>query len=171
MGQQLLFCVEAKKESKSDWVYIKETIDFFYQKSNELLLKPIYFDGKGNFDRNKIRKQIRERIRGYNRNGTTVVVYCIDTDNIFADPDRVREYETIRKYCDQNNYEFIWFCRDVEEVYWGERVSDSEKVKMSQQFRKNNRIRNIAEETFVATKENRKKSNIVRVLDKYLQRK
>lgn len=171
MGLQLLFCVEAKKESKSDWVYIKETIDHFYKKSNEILLKPIYFDGKGNYDRNKIKKQILERVRGFSKYGTSIVVYCIDTDNIFADPDRVREFETIKNYCNHNNYEFIWFCRDVEEVYWGKRVSDSEKVKMSQQFRKNNRINSLSEETFVATKEQKKKSNIVGVLDKYLQRK
>ena len=31
MGLQLIFVVEANKKSKTDWIYIKETIDRFYK--------------------------------------------------------------------------------------------------------------------------------------------
>lgn len=31
MGLQLIFVVETNKKCKSDWIYIKDTIDRFYQ--------------------------------------------------------------------------------------------------------------------------------------------
>ena len=30
MGLRLIFAVEADKKSKSDWIYMKDTIDYFY---------------------------------------------------------------------------------------------------------------------------------------------
>lgn len=171
MGLQLLFCVEAKKGSKSDWVYIKETWSHYYQIPNDISLKPIFFDGKGNFNRGKINKQIGTMKRQYKKNGETIVLYCIDTDNILADPDRVKEFNTIKQHCIEKNYEFVWFCRDVEEVYWGERVPDSEKVRMSGVFRKHSKIKEVPERNLTETLKNKKNSNILIVLDKYLQRK
>lgn len=32
MSLQLIFVVETNRKCKSDWIYIKETIDCFYQK-------------------------------------------------------------------------------------------------------------------------------------------
>ena len=31
MGLQLVFVVESNKKSKTDWIYIKDTIDRFYK--------------------------------------------------------------------------------------------------------------------------------------------
>lgn len=171
MGIQLLFCVETDDDSKTDWVYIKETLDHYYRLNNEVSLKPVYMSGKGNYKKGSTIREIRKRTNGFRGNGKTVVIYCIDTDDIFADPDRVKEFEEIQNYCGDRKYEFSWFCRDVEEVYWGQQVPASEKVQRSKQFRKVGRIENIPEETLRADKPNRRKSNILGVVDKYLERK
>ena len=50
MGVQLIFVVEANKSCKSDWIYIKSTIDYFYEYNRTgLKLSPVYMDGKGNY--------------------------------------------------------------------------------------------------------------------------
>ena len=47
MSLQLIFVVEANSRCKSDWIYIKETIEQFYQYSQtEVKLSPVYMDGK-----------------------------------------------------------------------------------------------------------------------------
>lgn len=47
MGLQIIFCVEAKRSSKSDYVYIKATVEHLYtiDRANTRL-SPIYMDGK-----------------------------------------------------------------------------------------------------------------------------
>ena len=45
MGVQLIFVVEANKSCKSDWIYIKSTIDYFYEYNRTgLKLSPVYMD-------------------------------------------------------------------------------------------------------------------------------
>ena len=50
MGLQLIFVVETNKKCKSDWIYIKDTIDRFFQYNQaQVKLTPVYMDGKGNY--------------------------------------------------------------------------------------------------------------------------
>lgn len=50
MGLQLIFVVEAEPKCKSDWIYIKDTIERFYQyERTQVKFSPVYMDGKGNF--------------------------------------------------------------------------------------------------------------------------
>ncbi len=50
MGLQLIFVVETDKKCKSDWIYIKDTIDRFYQYDQaHVKLSPIYMGGKGKY--------------------------------------------------------------------------------------------------------------------------
>ena len=39
MGVQLIFVVETNKTCKSDWIYIKDTIDYFFEKSETVLCR------------------------------------------------------------------------------------------------------------------------------------
>ena len=55
MGLQLIFVVETNKKCKSDWIYIKDTIDRFYQYDQaQVKFSPVYMDGKGKYNRNRI---------------------------------------------------------------------------------------------------------------------
>ena len=43
MGLQLIFVVETNKKCKSDWIYIKDTIDRFYQYDQaQVKFSPVY---------------------------------------------------------------------------------------------------------------------------------
>ncbi len=50
MGLQLIFIVETDKSCKSDWIYIKDTIEHFYRYENtQVKFTPVYMGGKGNY--------------------------------------------------------------------------------------------------------------------------
>ena len=49
MGVQFIFVVETNKGCKSDWIYIKETINHFYNYDNNVKLSEVYMDGKGRY--------------------------------------------------------------------------------------------------------------------------
>ena len=171
MGVQLLFCVETNKSANTDWVYINKTIKQYYIQSPEISLKPIPMGGKTNYRSKTVVAIINSYIRGYSRNGETTVFYCIDTDNCESDPDRKKEFDSIRNYCKKQGYEFIWFCRDIEEVYWGERVESCEKVKMAAKFNRYDQLQKLAEKDLSSNLIRKGKSNILAVLDNYLERK
>ena len=68
MGLQLIFVVETNAKCKSDWIYIKDTIDRFYQYDRtEVKLTPVYMDGKGKYIKSE--KQVKSLISQYNANG------------------------------------------------------------------------------------------------------
>lgn len=48
MGLQLIFVVEANEKSKSDWIYMKDTIERFYQLDQaQIKLSPVYMGKEG----------------------------------------------------------------------------------------------------------------------------
>ena len=66
MGVQLIFVVEANKSCKSDWIYIKSTIDYFYEYNRTgLKLSPVYMDGKGNYKQKE--KEVKSLISQYSK--------------------------------------------------------------------------------------------------------
>ena len=47
MSLQLIFVVETNKTCKSDWIYIKDTIDYFFEYDRTAIkLTPVYMDGR-----------------------------------------------------------------------------------------------------------------------------
>lgn len=66
MGVQLIFVVEANKSCKSDWIYIKSTIDYFYEYNRTgLKLSPVYMDGKGKYKQKE--KEVKSLISQYSK--------------------------------------------------------------------------------------------------------
>ncbi len=56
---QIIFVVESNSTCKSDWIYIKDTIEQFYQYDRaHVKLSVIYMDGKGKYS-NKEKDNIR----------------------------------------------------------------------------------------------------------------
>ncbi len=50
MGLQLVFVVETNKKCNSDWIYIKDTIEHFYEYDRtQVKFSPAYMDGKGKY--------------------------------------------------------------------------------------------------------------------------
>lgn len=170
MSIQLLFCVEADKRSKTDWVYIKSVIDKYYEINNSISIKPIYMGGKTNYRRSKIITEIKTAVKQFKRTGSTTVIYCIDTDDWDINPDRSREYEEIKEYCCEKGYDLVWFCKDVEDVFWENRIHSSDKTEAAQRFRSQNQIDCVTEKALLNSKLKIGCSNILLVLDNYLRR-
>jgi len=151
-------------------MYINRMIRQYYHETSEISRKPIYMDGKMKYKDNAVIRKIEDQTRKYAKTGDTSVFYCIDTDDWDRNPDHQRELIEIEKYCKENGHELIWFCRDIEQVFWGEQVSDSEKRARAEQYLRQNRINEMDFNELQVEDKRVKCSNILLILDKYMER-
>ena len=173
MGLQLIFCLETNSVSKTDYIYIKQTIEHFYPNYDRsfVRLSPLYMNGKGNYSVPKTQKKINNLISQFkavesaNKN---IVIFCFDCDDYDTNSDDKKFLEDAANYCKNNGYIFVWFCKEIESVYLGKRVSDSDKTKEANSFVKNQRIKTIDENQLRMVKYKDKCSNLCSILDKYL---
>ncbi len=169
MNKQIIFCLETNKQAGTDWVYISETIKRFYKDSNKIHLEKEFLNGKTNYNSKGILNDISKKAREY-RVGETRVVYCVDIDDFDTNQDHVREFEAIQMFCQQNGFDLIWFCHDVEDVFWGKRIHKSEKAKSASAFRKKKCINFLDIKKLKSTNSHEvHTSNILLVLNKHLE--
>lgn len=116
MAIQMIFCLETNKRAGTDYIYIKEILNFLYQKSNQIKISPIYMGTKTKYQSKDVLRQIAQKKKEY-IHGETKVIYCIDTDEFEKLPEQTNAFRDIRQFCEENKYELIWFCHDVEEVF------------------------------------------------------
>ena len=158
---QLIFIVEANKDSQSDYLYISETVKKYYNVLGHKLT-PVYYNKK-----NK-RVEINKNIAKYD--GPTHVFMCYDIDN--QNKPSYSLNPLIEKYAEENEYELIWFYEDIEQVYLGESVSNNVKTLKAKQFVAHKKIEEVQVVNLNQTTTSRKKSsNILLILDKYLEKK
>lgn len=169
MSKQLLLCVESNNKSRTDYVYIKSTIDYFYINDRKTIIRPIFLDTKTKYKDNGKIKEIKKKINDFK--GETKVLYFIDYDNSDTSFVTQKLFLEIKDYCNRERYEFVFFCKDVENVYWGEQVKDSEKVKKASNFISNNKIGSLNESNLRTSNYRRHCSNILTILDNFLVRK
>ena len=98
-------------------------------------------DGKNNYKSKGILKSLQKKTSNFK--GETSVIYCIDVDDFETNPTHIKDFEDIVTFCQQNEYDLIWFCHDVEDVYLGRRIPKNEKVQAAERFRKNKGIESI----------------------------
>ena len=72
-----------------------------------------------------------------------------------------------REYCQTMGYDLVWFCKDVEHVYLGRQIPDSQKQKEAANFKRKKGIATVDMRNLVAQKFRIHGSNIARVLDRY----
>ena len=99
-----------------------------------------------------------------------MVIYCIDLDGYESNPDQVMVNQKIHEYIVKKGFELVWFCHDIEEVYYGNSVNKADKTKMATEYKKKALITNVNEKKLRAKKEAKGTSNILDVLGKYLER-
>lgn len=173
MGLQLIFVVETKKQCNSDWIYIKETIEHFYSyERTQLKLSVVYMDGKGNYSSNKREREIKSLISQYStasKANESKVVYCFDCDDYINNQDDAKFLKKAKQYCDSCGAEFIWFCKDVEQVYLGKSINDNQKKKESANFKAKKQINNVDSKKLLEDTYKIGTSNIMKVLDSFPQ--
>ncbi len=171
MSKQVLFCVETTKSANVDYRYITAVINRFYDLSDKKSsYKPIYLESKTKYKEKSKLKDIEYRKRNYK--GETIVVYCIDYDDSDINADTKSLFDTIQAYCNKNNYEFVFFKRDVEDVFLGKCVGNHEKVKEANAFMRKNMIDKLDENALRESKPIKvHSSNLLTVLDRHFKRK
>lgn len=174
MRLQLIICVETNEESKSDWMYINETIKFFYKIDNSRIkLSPVYMRGKGNYASSRVKKEIESKIKqfmaGSKEESKTIVLYAFDTDDFKSKPEDIVFLEEVRKYTSSKGYKLVWFCKDIEQVYLGRQIENHEKTKEAIRFVSNKKIKSLVTSKFRASKMNEGKSNIIAILDEVFE--
>lgn len=172
MGIQLVFVVETDEKSRSDYIYIKSILDYRYkiQLENRIKISPVFMRGKENYNQRRVANKIDSLCKQYRRNGETKVIFCFDTDQFDINP--IDQKMLIEKeiYCRKNNYEYVWFCHDIEEVFLGYSVADNEKTKYASKYATHNDVNKVVINNLKSDIKVRKKSNLVLVLDRILDR-
>lgn len=164
MNKLILFCVETTKKANTDYLYISETIKRFYGENNKIVRRPVYMQSRTRYKDRATTSQI-EKFRKSFPNDNITVIYCIDVDDYDTSPTTKKLLDEIKRYCNENHYEFIFFCRDVEDVYWGKRANKNEKVQKAASFKETKRISTIEESQLRKSKYAKNSSNILNVLD------
>lgn len=170
MALQIILCMETNKQAATDYIYIKDTIDRFYTYNNKTKISRVFMNTKTRYDCKDVKKEIKELTKNY-RFGKTKVIYFVDTDDYEKDISHTRDLEIIERYCVENEYDFVWFCHEIEEIYIGKRIPDKQKTAVASSFRRKQMIDSILEKTLMSKEKIKGTSNILCVLDKYLVRK
>lgn len=169
MAIQLILCVETNKRADTDSIYIAETINHWYTVNNQTKISKIYMNTKSKYNSKGVLREIDKKSKAFVM-GKTKVIYCIDTDQYESDMEQARELNSIIEYCKEKNCDVIWFCHDIEEVFLGKKISDSQKVRAAA-FRRKKKIEEIQDNKLSYNEKCAYTSNILSVLDKYLPRK
>lgn len=169
MSKQILLCVETNAKARTDYQYISETIRRFYVNDPKISYKPIFLESKSMYASPKKQKEIEKYTKAYP--GETKVIYFIDTDDFDTNYETEKLLEEIKKYCEMHAYEMVFFCRDVEEVYLGNRINNVDKVNAVKKFKSTKMIEQAAEEKLSQNKYKVKCSNILCILDQFWVRK
>lgn len=170
MAIQMILCVETNKKADTDSIYILETIKHWYKLNNQIKINKVYMNAKSKYNAKDVIRDIDKKSKAFTI-GETKVIYCIDTDQYERNADHAKELNDINQYCEKNQYDLVWFCHDVEEVFWGQRVSDSQKVQEAAAFRRKRLIEEIQADKLSYNTKHACTSNILNIFDKYLSRK
>ena len=170
MAIQMIFCVETTKKADTDSIYLTEILNFRYAITNQVKISKIYMGTKSKYNSKEVLKEIERKTKEFII-GETKIIYCIDTDAYESNYEHQRELEDIERFCAQKGYELIWFCHDVEDVFLGRQITDSEKVKEAATFRRKRMIEQVDDRKLAVCALRKNTSNILTVLDKYLEKK
>ena len=170
MAIQMILCVETNKRANTDYIYIFETIKHVYKEDRRITINKVYMWSKTKYKSKEVLRSIKQYTKDFTI-GETKVIYCIDTDAYETDIEHKKVFDDISRFCEENGYELIWFCHDIEDVYIGKRISDSQKVQEAGAFRKKNKIEEMDLTQLSGDRQRAHTSNILCILDKYLSRK
>lgn len=170
MSIQMILCVETNKRADTDYIYISETIKHLYKSDKRITINKVYMGSKTKYKSKEVLSSIKQLTKAFTI-GETRVIYCIDTDAYETDMEHKKVFDDISRFCEENEYELIWFCHDIEDVYIGKKISDSQKVQEAGAFRKKNRIEEMDLTQLSGDIKRAHTSNILCILDKYFSRK
>ncbi len=158
---KLVFIMETRSSNRSDWMYIKSSIDYFY-KPRTFALDKIFATTKSELISQDTR--IKSKIDDPTREVKVIIVAYYDREEDLNDK--------IIKYCNDNDYDLVWMNLDVEDVYLGKQVLDNRKKSEAINFQSKKhklppKLTGLANTSPLKT---RHTTNLLVVLDKYISR-
>ena len=168
MPFQIILVVEANPNSRSDFVYINSILKEVYdiRSRNDVKISPVFMGGKGMYKNKGVVSEINNKVKEYSYLGNSHVVYCFDTDKYDVNPSDKSALREEEQYCVKNGYLFVWFCHDIEEVFWGKSVKKKEKTDKSKQYSVSNAVKSLNLNKFRAASIAKGRSNLLLILDK-----
>ena len=86
------------------------------------------------------------------------------------DSNVVKENGKITKFCNNKNFDLVWMCENVEEVFLNKTVPDKQKVNAANCFAVKTGLDKANELSLSAVQIRNKKSNLLLIFDQYLER-
>jgi hypothetical protein len=169
---QLIFCVESTKKAAIDSKYINEVLKHYYN-VGENRISYVFMCGKFNYIKPKTLNEIQQYMKDYQVTGTgkSHVIYVFDKDLNAQDYIDTQFEKAVKKYCQDNKFQLIWFVKTIEDVMWGSTINKKEKSKKALQFISRHQIEKVEKSNLEAHANVNKlhKSNILTVLNKFSQ--
>lgn len=160
----MIFVVETDKKSKSDWIYIKSTLNHFYQYDHtQVKLTYIYLSGKDKYKSKE--NEINSKIKQFR--GNSKVLMCVDCDDYDTNPNDRQFLDKVRDYCNDKGFIFVWFCKDIEQVYLGYKIDSNLKKKKAATLEAKQSINSIEPNKLSVNEFRDKTSNLLCVLDRF----
>jgi len=106
---------------------------FYNYKTGNVQLNPVYLGGKGRYSTDGNKRKIDRLIKQFNsgfleNEGESYVLFCFDCDRYDSDPNDQKFLSSAKRFCQTKpNYRFVWFCRNVEDVFLGHQISSKQK--------------------------------------------
>ncbi len=169
MSRQILLCVETNKQARTDYRYIDATIKRFYVNDKKIVYRPIFLETKTKYNAKDKVREINAAIERYP--GETSVIYFIDYDDCDRSSETQKLFEKIQDFCRANKYEFVFFVKDVEDVYLGQSVPTDQKVQKAEEFSRKKLIETVDESKLRSNIHRKHTSNILTVLDLFWTKK
>ncbi len=95
------------------------------------------------------------------------MIYCFDCDDFDTKTKDSDFLKKAKEYCKENGYEFVWFCRDIEQVYIGKQVDNNQKKKEAVTFKSGKLIKKVNVDRLCETNYRVNRSNFMTVLDQF----
>ncbi|WP_339009012.1 hypothetical protein LC567_01850 [Fusobacterium animalis] len=103
-------------EGESDAIYLDRIFKTLKEKNIDTNLKftPISIKGKTNFENKKYIDKVKNAKLKFQ--GESQVLYVVDTDDIDTSKEDLEILKRIDKYVNDQDWHFVFFNRDIEEV-------------------------------------------------------
>jgi len=166
-SKQIILVLESKSHNDSDYMYVRTFIRKQLKDKTNIKNTSLPMNGKDNYNSKSLQSRIKQEIKKY-KHGKSVVLIGYDTDNIdMVSKDDLYD-KRITEFCKLKGYYPVFFCRDVEEVFLGKRISKN-KTKEAIRFLRSGGIDKIKTENFYSENKRIGKSNLCLVLERVLQ--
>ena len=170
----MVFVLECNDDDKSDAIYLRHVLNSFYElktvSNSPVSTKTLFMNGKRNYK--SLRSRIANEKKMFAASGSqTVVIYIVDLDSDEPQLKKSSLNSDIKAFCESNEYEFVWMCKNVENVFLHkEPTSLDNKTEAAKTFVRTG-IPAMHLHDLSAHEIKKNCSNLALVLDKYLIRK